>query len=369
MFESKCNYTVHQSQSLTLSLNILIGSGIFKSPIWEELDSIVESTENEDIKKLARKLPQTLMESQSQNTVKLYGEAWNKFTSWCDKVGFSYRLPVRETVIALYLMQSAQTSSSVTKMNHIYYGIGWAHDMAGVNNPCKSNWLNLCLESLRRGLSKPPAKKQAITIDILKGWAQEILQKEEKCLKDWRIFCMCILMFAGFLRFSEAVELTLGDIVFRDSYLELFIQKSKTDVYRNGVWIVLVKSGLTTCPYSVLQTYIQIAGVQDSNEFLFRGISYTKKKQKYVLRPDKTRKISYTRARELILEKLKDLGLDTKQFGTHSFRSGGCTEAARQGIPDRLLKVHGRWKSEKAKDGYIQDDIGTKLMVTQALGL
>ena len=58
---------------------------------------------------------------------------------------------------------------------------------------------------------------------------------------------------------------------------------------------------------------------------------------------------------ELFLNKLAELGFDPKQFGLHSLRSGGATAAANSGVPDRLFKRHGRWRSESAKDGYVKD--------------
>ena len=63
--------------------------------------------------------------------------------------------------------------------------------------------------------------------------------------------------------------------------------------------------------------------------------------------------LSYTRLRELLLAKIRQLGWDPAVFGMHSLRAGGATAAANAGIPDRLFKRHGRWKSETAKDGYI----------------
>ena len=32
-------------------------------------------------------------------------------------------------------------------------------------------------------------------------------------------------------------------------------------------------------------------------------------------------------------------------------------KAANAGVPDRLFIHHGRWKSEAAKDGYIEDSV------------
>ena len=56
-------------------------------------------------------------------------------------------------------------------------------------------------------------------------------------------------------------------------------------------------------------------------------------------------------------------------FGLHSLRSGGASAAANAGIPDRLFKHHGRWRSENAKDGYIKDDLNSRLRVSHSLGL
>ena len=84
---------------------------------------------------------------------------------------------------------------------------------------------------------------------------------------------------------------------------------------------------------------------------LFRGIVCTKLGEQ--LR--KKGGISYTRVRELVLQKLTALGLDPKQFGLHSLRSGGASAAANAGVPDRLFKRHGCWRSENAKDGYVKD--------------
>jgi hypothetical protein len=50
-----------------------------------------------------------------------------------------------------------------------------------------------------------------------------------------------------------------------------------------------------------------------------------------------------------------------------SLRSGGATAASNNNVPDRLLKVHGRWVTE----GYvaIKDSIQQKLVVSMNLGL
>jgi len=48
---------------------------------------------------------------------------------------------------------------------------------------------------------------------------------------------------------------------------------------------------------------------------------------------------------------------------------GGATAAANAGVPNRLFKRHGQWKSENVKDGYIKDSIESRLQVSKKLGL
>ena len=73
--------------------------------------------------------------------------------------------------------------------------------------------------------------------------------------------------------------------------------------------------------------------------------------------------------RELVLQKLAALGFDPKQFGPHSLRSGGASAAANAGVPDRLFKRHGHWRSENAKDGYVKDSMESRLSVSRDIGL
>ena len=116
----------------------------------------------------------------------------------------------------------------------------------------------------------------------------------------------------------------------------------------------------------MMERYIKMGNISGAQDlFLFRGIVRTKNGVK--LR--KQGGLSYSRMRELLLEKLEAVGLDPKLFSLHSLRSGGATAAANAGVPDRLFKRHGRWRSENAKDGYVKDSLSSRLSVTKGIGL
>ncbi|XP_068690339.1 uncharacterized protein [Montipora foliosa] len=50
-------------------------------------------------------------------------------------------------------------------------------------------------------------------------------------------------------------------------------------------------------------------------------------------------------------------------------KAGGASAAADAQVSDRLFKRHGRWKSDKAKDDYIKDNILSLLSVSLSLGI
>ena len=70
-----------------------------------------------------------------------------------------------------------------------------------------------------------------------------------------------------------------------------------------------------------------------------------------------------------IKKKLGSLGYNHVDFGLQCLRAGGATKIAKMGVPDRLFKQHGNWKSENAKDGYNDDFVENRLSVTKQLVL
>ena len=128
--------------------------------------------------------------------------------------------------------------------------------------------------------------------------------------------------------------------------------------------LVYISASSKICPLKQLQYYLALAKIpENSEEFIFRGLSRGKK---FSLRT-KIKPISYSRIRGIFIKVLKAVNLDWKKYGLHSLRSGGASLAAYNGMSDRLFKQHGKWKSDKAKDGYIEDSLESLLSVTKNL--
>ena len=185
-------------------------------------------------------------------------------------------------------------------------------------------------------------------------------------LYDIRSVVICSLAFAAFLRFEELSKLVRSDVKIENDMLKLFIQSSKTDQYRDGAWIVVASSGKATCPVAIMNRSLERTGLSCDSP-LFCQLSKTK--YSYNCYKPRSKGLSYSRLRELVLQAFKDVVPGISAIGTHSLRSGGATAAANAGVPHRLFKRHGRWASESAKDEYVRDSLSSGLSVSKALGI
>jgi hypothetical protein len=73
--------------------------------------------------------------------------------------------------------------------------------------------------------------------------------------------------------------------------------------------------------------------------------------------------------RELFIEAFSPFVVNIKSYALHSLRPDGANSAAKYGVLDRLFKRHGRWRSDKSKDGYVKDDLVQRMLVSQNLGI
>ena len=311
-------------------------------------------------------IPDVVYASKCASTNKKYNVYFKKFKDWCLKYNLS-SLPASVCTVAVYLNFLIQSEVSVSVLNAAFYAIKWEHDLNLVEGVMEDKLLKMILEGGTRLLSKPTVKKEPVTPKIL----QQIVDKYGKTnsLLDLRICTIMLLGYAGFLRYSEIANIKASNISFFDSHVEILIERSKTDVYRQGNIVVLATLDSQLCPVTMLKKYLKAAKIlMGSDQYIFRSLSFRKSINEHVL-CNTNKPLSYTRAREILLDALSQIGLNKTQFGLHSLRSGGASAAASNLVPERLLKAHGRWRSEKAKDGYIKETISNKLSVSRKLGL
>ena len=82
---------------------------------------------------------------------------------------------------------------------------------------------------------------------------------------------LCVLSFIGFLRFSEVIHLKCSDIILKETRMSFFIEKSRTDVYREGYWMDLSKLQSALCPIKLFREYIEAPKIKESEQKFILG--------------------------------------------------------------------------------------------------
>ena len=312
-------------------------------------------------------IPGILCDCKSGNTVSNYYYGFLRWKKWAKLQGISDAdvLPAKPIHVALYLTCLVHQISSSGPINQAFYSIRWAHSIVSVISPTESFLVKNVLEGAKRRLAVPSKKKEPITPELLLKMYDNLYSDNN--VFNQRTICACLLAYAAFLRVSELLNLRRCDIEYFPSHMSVFIQKSKTDIYRDGNQIIIARTGNNLCPVKNLELYLQ--WVDNNHEFdfyLFRNL--TKDNDHYNFRKENV-PLCYTRMRELFIQAFKPFVSDIKSYGLHSLRSGGATAACNFGVPDRLFKRHGRCRSENAKDSYVKDSFNDLLFVSKNLGI
>jgi len=295
--------------------------------------------------------------------VKKYLGAYRRWKSWAVLHQLP-PIPAKPQHFVLYLQHLGETVKSKSAVEEACNALSWVHSTSGFAAPSSHPFVKATLEGLQRKLAKPIVKKEPVDVEILEAMVKNA--ESSGTLSDLRLVTACLLSFAGFLRSSELVELRPCDCVATSQMLKVHVVKSKNDQLRQGSELLIARTSSSTCPVAMLERYMARTGMRwQDNCYIFRAIQKTKNGE--TLR--ESGHISYTCLMDLFKKKMSDLGFKAAEFGLHSLRSGGATTAANAGVPDRLFKRHGRWRSENAKDGYVKDSVERRLQVTQKLGL
>lgn len=317
------------------------------------------------------------------STINLHATQFHKWQVYTKKLGLT-TLPAKPLVVAAYLAEAAKGDSTASPTLNRCNAISYFSQLAATNNPLAHPLCQNIKEALKRKLGITGRKKTPLLrCQIIQMIHLHLSQHSEL---STLMTCLHIaLMYEGCLRWNDLAQLQFGDIVITPLFLRLFIQAAKTDAYREGQWITIESSHLQYSASRLLSSVLaRLTYIWSNSDMQTKAIMYDRKPSKelvnlplqdvpvifFVQKGSETplffRKTSYSQ----FLSKLKawaiSVGLRPQDIGTHSLRRGLASDWALQGIPDRLRREHGRWKSEKVADGYIDDSINIQLKL-QAL--
>ncbi|CAC5372756.1 unnamed protein product [Mytilus coruscus] len=176
-----------------------------------------------------------LKASKSMSTIKSYIYTFKRFRVWCKSYDL-VALPALVTTVDIYLSYLIQKEISKSVFLNGFYAIKWEHELNLYSTFFSEPFLQLILEGGVRILSKPVNKKQPITAEILKSVVDTYGISHD--LNNLRVCCLMLMGYAGFLRYNELANIKASNLKLFRSHLEIYIESSKTDVYRQGNTLV-----------------------------------------------------------------------------------------------------------------------------------
>ena len=320
--------------------------------------------DDEELGELSENVPEILTQAIAINTFRTYAQGWRQWRLWSDRYPETGGLPIKSFYLCLFFTSVLQSDAPFGRIDVVFNGVSWLHNVLGLKNPCESATVRTIKEAAKRKLRKAPVRKLPITPHVLQKMSERLRTGD---LVQLRTLTMAVISYAGFLRYDDMSGIRRSHLKFLNVYFKVFIPNSKTDQHNDGETVMIARTGSSMCPYDILSEYLKLAQIdKDDEKYIFRGVTRVRAgvSMRKVDKP-----ISYSTVRDVILTEIEAVGEDRSKYGVHSFRRGGATQAAIAGVDDRLFKKHGRWLSERAKDMYVDETLEQKLSVSRSLGV
>jgi hypothetical protein len=232
----------------------------------------------------------------------------------------------------IYKKSHGVISAALTAIRSFCGAIG--HDTTKLLNP----QLSLFMKHVRK--SSPSKKRRRLPITI---WSLASLRKfVGKRHIDHVMFGAMVVGLFALLRASEYVDkapygcsLLRKHISFSSDgqRATIHLVRSKTDVFSEGVDVVVYANGSNLCPVSWLRAVMSLAPRKAPDTPVFQNSLGSP--------------LSYASYQRFIARLCKRANLTGgKAFSTHSLRIGGATSLIALGFDTAVVKLLGRWKSE-----------------------
>lgn len=335
----------------------------------QSLEERLETIQNKELREKGNNLYELIDANWARSTARKYSYGWNAWVKWSDQYDEVLAIPADPFHICLYLNDLSKEKKQPGTITNALTGIRWGHLRKGYQSPTDDCLVQLTFKGALRIASehKVSNQKEPLPPELVKKVCEEYGHSDN--LMHKRFLLTVLIGYFGFLRIDEILWLQVKHFVFSTDHIDIMLEKSKTDQNRHGNKVTISDIDSNCSVKEVLDDYLTKAKLKDDSEaYILCKMVKTKEGHKAIGH----HKISYTTARKEFLSLLSSvmpITEDVRQFCTHSMRSGGATAAINNGVSEREIDLHGRWKSEKSRNKYLKDSLKRRLKITRSLGI
>ncbi|KAK2564084.1 hypothetical protein P5673_012305, partial [Acropora cervicornis] len=196
-----------------------VSSDVFCSGFWR--DQVTPG--NSFVQGLTDRLKSTVLSSKAYSTSSQYHRAFRKWKEFAvcklNETGF----PADPFHVALYLQHLLEQAQSPSVIDSAFYGIKWAHDMAGLPSPTDNSVVENVRSAAKRILGTAAVnRKEPISSDMIR---EIVIQVNLDNPVDLRNITMYVLCFTGFFKFDDISRVRRSDIAFHEGFMVIQVQK------------------------------------------------------------------------------------------------------------------------------------------------
>jgi len=300
-----------------------------------------------DIKALHEETLNNLKNSKANNTIRAYKSDFRDFGGFCSKNGLK-SLPADPKVVSLYLTYLSTKDAKMSTLRRRLVSIGVIHRLKGHYLDMKHPIIIENLMGIKRKKGSYQKGKKPILINHLKLMIDAIDKdiSDETGIRKLRDKTIILLGFAGGFRRIELISIDFEDLEFVSEGVKIFIRKSKTDQFGEGMIKGLPYfTSQKYCPVWHLKKWLEISEIKSGP--IFRRFSKG-------LNLGKNRLTDQSVA--LFLKKhLSNAGIENKNYSGHSLRSGFATVTAESGADERSIMAMTGHKTTQMVRRYIKE--------------
>ncbi|KAL0490217.1 hypothetical protein AKO1_009651 [Acrasis kona] len=264
---------------------------------------------------------------------------WYKFESFCE-LNCEHSLPAYSLLVEFYFYSMLDNGRGAS-INMASSAIKYVHNSNSISSPtdhpevkqstkeCQKHW-----KKNRKRLKRDPFPLEALKIY---SSCRPSDTSEFEFLQNIALVANC---FRGMMRGGEIVKCTGECITFEDDNSVVVWDLGVTKTDREGCDSrVPIDKGLDnspTCPITSIKNY---------EKLYIKKFKHGFKKSKNIFVNEDGSPLKTDDVREIVQQMIRFAGR-TEKCGAHSLRSGGATQAAKEGLSLPEIKAIGRWKSE-----------------------
>ena len=371
-------------------------------------DTIASSTEGF---KPSQQLVKDLIGSVKATTANSYAPHWQAWASFA-KAKDSNPIPAQKWVVADFLSTSSQRELSFANSAKRLAAINFFHSILGIQEPGSYDVVTRTLAGIKRRVSRPVRKREAVTSDDISNARRIAMQKADY---EGIFLADCgSIMHEAQLRLDDLRSILVGDIVWESTHATFVITDAKTDTLNQGQIGLLAQSENPSSAFQRLLTLLK-KGIQSLSQapaavkaswklFLEQNkegggrIGYNHADVNGVITlpgisteimarcevpvanlplcgrwlwappetitgKDLTTPISAAVFHKGIVRIFKNSCPHLERVGAHSFRHGGTSEKIAMGISHEVVQLMGRWREPKSLEGYINPETSALVCV------